>query len=64
MEEPADLTDALSVIERDGRVRAAHPGASTFRPRMTARSASRSSGVRMFPDMPLPAFCFDRPFPG
>jgi len=34
MEESADLADALSVIERDGRVRAAHLGASTPRTRM------------------------------
>jgi len=52
-----------AVIERDERVRA-HLGASTFRPRMTASSAPRCSGVRMFPDMSLPVSCFDRSFPG
>jgi len=62
MEDPGDEADAVPVIERDGRVRAAHPGASTLR--LTASSAPRCSGVRMFPDMPLPVSCFDRPFPG
>jgi len=62
--EPADLADAPAVIGCHGRVRTAHPGASTPRPRMTPGSAPCRAGVRMFPDMSLPVCCSDRPFPG
>ncbi len=62
MEEPADLADALPVIEGHQRVRAPHLGALALRPRMTASSAPRRSGVRVLPDMPSPVFCSDRDF--
>ncbi len=64
MEEPADLADAPAVTGRHRRVRAPHLGAPASRPRMTAGSAPRCSGVRMFPDMSPPVFCSDRSFPG
>ncbi len=46
MEEPADLADAVSVTGRHRRVRAPHLGAPAPRPRITAGSAPRRSGVR------------------
>jgi len=64
MEDPGDRADAVPVTGRHGRVRAARPGTSTLRPRMTPGSAPRRAGIRMFPDMSLPACCHDRPFPG
>ncbi len=56
MEEPADLADAVSAVKCHERVRAPHLGAPAFRPRIIARSASRSPAVRMqpVPDMPFP----------
>ncbi len=64
MEDPADQADAVSVARRHERVRAPHLGAPALRPRMTASSAPRCSGVRMFPDMSPPVSCSDRSFPG
>jgi len=63
VEDPADQIDAVPVVKRLQGVRATHFGASALRPRTTARSASRRSGVRMHQDIPLPVL-FSSPASG